>query len=362
MKKILPLCCLAGVLAFAGCSDTPTDSDSHFQAVELPESYLPPDHMMGTLEYYAEFGNDLTAQRPVKHERFRHQQLNDDEYDIYSVTFLWGHLAPTTAADAASLDWSGTLSANAEVLIEPWFTILFDEGEDYLVDENDPAMVEWVSACALDIDGISFKVKHKPGNHYTVPPVLIFEAAAITVEVPFSQLDHYIAYYPVSNHGQGVAVLAKRIWDGSCPSGMLKGEWLRDEDNSFKGRFNGLWLDDNGEPIGQYVGHYWQDPDSENFYAGVFEGSVSGLVTDEVIAEFHGTWWFDDLRLCPMCGDDRGKFVGRVRWLENDAKGWMRGGFGDLTAEVGPRPLPMTGVWKQICHYADAASSHYSGD
>jgi hypothetical protein len=148
-------------------------------------------------------------------------------------------------------------------------------------------------------------------------------------------------------------VLARRVWPGACPAGALRGRWIREDNSGAHGRFEGLWLDREGEPVGIYNGRFW----TNNDHTREFEGWVSGLVTDQVIAEFKGAWCYYDPRLCPTCGDDHGLFRGKVRFLEDNRVGVLKGYFGDLTNATDLAALPMVGVWKMICPFTDVTSS-----
>jgi len=273
------------------------------------------------------------------------------------VTFLWGQLGGVPSSDVAPTDWSGSLSSDAEVTIDVRFIIDFEPGQDSLMPVGTPSRAEWVSSTGYDIDGLSFRVSVARDNTGSVAPYLLFATAPITLQLPFYQLEYYAAYYPLGN-GQGLAVLARRLWHHPCPAGALRGSWHWQDNTNSNGTFDGLWLDNNGEPIGVYSGRFWTTSDG----AREFEGSVSGYITDQVIAEFKGHWRFDDPRVCPTCGDDYGLFCGKIRWLDNSGTGVMRGSFGYLNSEVDAAVLPMIGVWKKICTNAHIHATNPTGD
>jgi len=338
----------AFVVGLVGCGDSPTVPNSE-AGVQQMSSTVPPE-VRELLEQHADFGTETPAETLGSKSTFPEPCSND--YDVYAVTFLWGRLANVPVQSDVITDWSGKLSANAEVLIDVRFTIDFEPGQDSLIPVSSPTFAAWVSHTGFDLDGISFLVYLKRGNAYFAPPVLVFETAPITLRLPFHLLEHYMAYYPVDN-GQGVAVLARRVWHGTCPSGALRGEWIRENNTSDHGTFNGLWLDNDGNITGIYSGRFWTNNDGTR----EFSGWVSGYVTDQVIAELKGRWRYDDPRLCPVCGDDHGWFWGKVRFLDNSGVGVLKGEFGDFTGAVDQIALPMVGVWKMICPFTDASST-----
>jgi hypothetical protein len=137
-----------------------------------------------------------------------------------------------------------------------------------------------------------------------------------------------------------------------CEHGTLDGQWIRNSIFSDDGTFHGLWIDQDGEYIGYYHGQYWATPDNQR----LFSGEISGYITDQVLGYMFGIWYYDDPRLCPMCGTGHGQFRGYFYYLEQTGKGLLKGEFG-WADDVLQDTLPMTGVWKFYCFpVTDAAS------
>ena len=195
---------------------------------------------------------------------------------------------------------------------------------------------------------------NKRGVVYITEPLLTFDTGPFGLSLHFPDLDNYLALYAV-DECNAVAVHSRRLKPPDCEKGLIAGEWIRDDNSSQTGRMEGRWLDADGNPIGLYVGHFWRD-DTDSFYSGKFEGSVSGYYTDQVIATFKGVWWYDDLSLCPLCGEGHGRFAGRV-FYANDTGihpqvGAMKGEFGwrdSFEAVV----YPMSGIWSRRCYASD---------
>ncbi|UCD94775.1 MAG: hypothetical protein JSU69_01610, partial [Candidatus Zixiibacteriota bacterium] len=177
------------------------------------------------------------------------------------------------------------------------------------------------------------------------PPTLKFETIPITLQFRFHQLVKLDAFYQIPGVG-GVAVHARRIWQNACPGGLIEGRWLKDGSWVTSGRFDGWWMDHTGNRIGYLNGTYWKD---NNARIGELRGEVSGLITDEVIAELKGFWYYDDYRLCPMCGAGHGVFYGTFVYLSDNKRGRFIGEFGDYSFPPNDIEMPMHGIWYFEC-------------
>lgn len=268
----------------------------------------------------------------------------EGEWDVYAVTFLWGQFFGIPTNVAAKTDWTGNLSVNGVADIKVFHKIDFEANQDYLIDNDNPAMSEWVSITNGDFDGLSFIVMIKRNIDYFAPLYLAFDTEPFQLRLPIEKLRMFKAFYQADNNN-GVAVFAHKIWYNHCPSGMMKGKWIKEDIAGQKGRFEGIWLDNSqNEPAGIYVGRFWTAEDGNRY----MEGSVSGYITDQVIAYLKGRWFYDDLSLCPVCGSGHGKFHGRFEFADRDGWGYFSGSFGWGTS-VDALVLPMEGVWKKRC-------------
>ena len=72
-------------------------------------------------------------------------------------------------------------------------------------------------------------------------------------------------------------------------------------------------------------GRFWTNEDGRR----VLEGSVSAYHTDEVMFHLRGSWLYDDMRMCPMCGVGHGVFHGKIFRTNDRAIGEFHGEFGD---------------------------------
>ncbi|MBU8934994.1 MAG: hypothetical protein KOO62_13490 [candidate division Zixibacteria bacterium] len=341
MNRFYAILLLGLILTLTGCSQNTGSSVISQDTTVDPESMPPTVHKLmddydlptDSSEY--ELIADIVANDP---------DLNTCDYDIYAVTFLWGHLFNLSALDIVPTDWSGSLWVNGEAIVTPRITIDFEPGEDSLVTDNLPYTAEWVSHTTGDFDGISFLVFLKRGVVYIVPPTLHYDTSPLALEFAFDELEHLFAFYPVDNIN-AVAVHSRKIWPQDCPQGLISGEWVKEQLWSTDGYFYALWLDDNSTPLG-YLSGIWR---TENDGQQLFSGSLSGYVTDEVIAEVRGIWYYDDLRMCPVCGVSHGVFRGRFQYLVDGRQGTLKGVFGDYSLSPEDVVLPMTGTWQNDC-------------
>ena len=274
----------------------------------------------------------------------------DGNFDIYSVTFLWGTLGWDGPPDGGTIDWTGTLSVNGVAIIHPVFVIDFEHDQDSLIEADAPYYAAWASHTHNDFDGISFLVLLDRDVDYFTPPLLTFDTGPFTISYDFSELIHLNAFHEVDSTN-GVAVHARRIWHHSCPGGLIEGVWSKDDPFAGQGTFEGTWRDHAGNPTGLLSGVFWTD----ETHHGRFSGSVSGIDTDEVIAELQGGWHYDDHRLCPVCGYGHGVFHGHFTRLHDDRMGTVHGQFGDLSLPWDQLGLPMAGIWRFNCPHGDQA-------
>jgi hypothetical protein len=336
------------LLVLSGCSDRSTSpgspdsgeiltQDIPLEVQKLMESYIP-----------AEDGAPPQAEvaylDPVPEELIAN-------CDVYAVTFLWGDLFNSGSVNTDTTDWTGTLSVNGEAVVHVRYMIDFEPGQDSVLAHNNPTFAYWISYTCNDFDGLSFLVFLKRDVVYVTQPVLTFETAPITLQFTFPQLVKLDAFYQVDNIN-GVAVHSRKIWQNTCPRGEFEGRWIKDSYDPNQGYFLGHWQNRWGTPIGYMNGTFWMNSDGIQEFAG----SVSGLDTDEVILEFSGIWWFHDPRLCPVCGDDHGYFVGRYSYI-NGGNGMMKGEFGYPPSPADTN-LPYHGVWHDNCLYADPTNVH----
>jgi hypothetical protein len=340
MRSLFVFAAACLLLVLSGCSGQPTSPDRSDSVPTILHQV--PAEVQKLIDDFAPADDGTPPRSKVTYLDPIPSELTDN-CDLFCVTFLWGDLFSDSFSPDTT-DWSGTLWVNGEAVVHVRYMIDFEPGQDSVLIHNNPSFAAWLSYTSADFDGLNFLVFLKRDIVYITPPVLTFETAPITLEFDFQQLIKLDAYYQVDN-SSGVAVHARKIWPNACQSGSMEGRWIKETNDQSQGYFHGFWKDRWGTPIGYMSGIFWMDDDG----MGQFIGSVSGLVTDQVIAEFKGVWFFDDPRLCPICGDDHGFFIGKYTYIEGGT-GRMKGEFGyppspDMT------DLPYYGIWHDDCLY-----------
>jgi hypothetical protein len=343
MRTLSCLIIVALLLAVAGCSEkasspaptvvaSPAEGETPSAVATLLDTNTPDD-----LETAPAAGESWTAWPPFDDVK---------NSDVYAVTILWGQLQNAATPGMPATDWSGRLWVNGVSVVQARRTINFESGQDYLVAEEIPSEVVWVSQTAVDFDGISFLVFLRRDITYIMAPTLHFETAPFSTEFQFSELVNLDKFYLLAS-GNAVAVHARQIWPNRCPGGFMEGKWIKNDNSGTTGRIEGLWLNYRGEPIGTIAGTFWTGSDGTREYSG----SVSGYMLTYVIAEFKGKWWYDDPRMCPLCGTGHGWFRGGFVYADGTNKrGVMMGEFGDfLSPSASQLELPFIGVWSDVC-------------
>jgi hypothetical protein len=265
----------------------------------------------------------------------------DTSFDVYSVTFIWGNFDSLNSAGQAT-DWSGSLTLNSPGVIAPVNTIGFEQGRDSLLARISPTVLEWVSKTLRDFDGINALVFVKRGVQTFASAELVFATAPYTLHLPIGQMEYFNAFYRIDNFN-ALAVHAHRMRRPFCPHGLIAGFWTVSDTSRDNGAINAKWLDPQGKPIGSFRGTFWMDMAGRRLLAGKIvdlRGNPLGLVD--------GTWFYDDPRMCPLCGVGHGKFMGTIKNPAGRLLGLMGGEFGDFTVPT-PKTLPLNGVWRINC-------------
>ncbi len=343
MRTLLSLTLGAVLLIALGCSDKdsspiattpvgPVTTETPGAVMTLLESNTPAE-----LKTVPSVLADWTAWPPFDVVR---------NSDVYAVTILWGQLSNSLLPGMPVTDWSGKLWVNGVSVVQARRTINFENGQDSLVTEDIPSEVVWVSQTSVDFDGISFLIFLRRDITYIMAPTLHFETTPLSLEFNFGELIKLDKFY-VLPQGNAVAVHSRQIWPDRCPGGFMEGKWIQSDLSGASGRIEGLWLNYRGEPEGVITGTFWTNDDGTREYSG----SVSGYFLTYVMAEFKGTWWYDDPRMCPMCGTGHGWFKGTFTFVDGTNKGgFMLAEFGDFVSPVASSlEKPFLGVWRQSC-------------
>lgn len=348
MRKLLSILTVVFLFALLSCSDNTTSpvNDQSSDQTGILVSDIPAE-----VEQVIE-ANSVTQLDFGQNSPFDWPPEFDNDFmancEVYSVTLLWGDVLGLVSPDAVSTDWSGTLSVNGVTVVHPRATIDFEPEEDYIVEDDIPSSAEWVSHTSMDFDGITFLVFYRTDIVYIIAPTLTFATEPITLSFDFQQLKKFAQLYTIDN-GRVLVVHSRQIWPGRCPGGFMEGTWTRDDNTDASGHFEAVWSDANGEPTGLLSGLFTTNNDGSR----TISGWISGYYTDQVIAEFRGSWWYDDPSMCITCGSGHGRFRAYFRYSnETRLGGSMRGEFGAYgPTDIGVVEFPLRGVWQNFCPF-----------
>jgi len=277
--------------------------------------------------------------------------LTDSNYDVYAVTFIWGHLPFGPTFDSPPLDWSGSIYVNGEAKGEVLRTIAFEPGQDSLLPPPEGTLIAWASVTTYSFDGLATLIALDKRVTYITAPWLTFDTDPIKLELGFDELAHLNAFYPVDNQS-GVLVISRKVSHIGCPHGSFDGTWTRDENTMMTGHFSAVWMNPDGVPFAKMEGQF--GPNTNSLYGGMFEGELFGAANNKVVGKVRGRFYYDDLRMCPMCGDAHGIMSGYVYDLDGRPLGRIEGEFGDWTTPA-PQEMPLHGKWRLRCNNAHDA-------
>ncbi len=353
MRKLIFLLTLSLLVLSIGCGKQTTAPETSTEP-EITVAEIPPEIvqlMQNPAVILEEDGdpievlsNDPSANTTIR-AHFPTDYNLDGNYAVYQLTFLWGDVFGPPASFVT--DWSGSLTMNAIGLVNVTYEIDFENGQDYIIPVDVPTQAAWVSQTQADFDGISFLVFYDMDVFYFAAPTITFETDIFDLTLYVHELEQYASFH-IIDENRAVAVHSRRIWHNDCPKGLITGSWDKSENTGNSGNITGFWNDAYGNPLGYVSGQFRTNEDGTRKYSG----SVSGLVTDQVIIEFDGNWYYDDYALCPMCGERFGAFKGTFHNIEDNYTGVMKGRFGTPDTPTNPVKMPMIGYWKVDCPYS----------
>lgn len=349
MKRLVFYLALSLLILSSGCSREDTSPASpespDYSSAEVPQDIIdlmrnPPVLLENDTDPLEWLSQDLTTIRA----HFPTGYDTAGNYAVYQLTLLWGDVFGPPPSVVT--DWSGQLQMHAIGAVNVAYEIDFEDGQDYIQPVSTPAEAAWVSQTQADFDGISFLIYYDMDTTYAEAPTITLDMPLFDLTLTVEELEQYAAFYPI-DESRGIAIHSRRVWNTDCPKGLITGSWNKDENTGNSGQIEGFWNDQYGNPLGYLSGQFWTNNDGTREYSG----SVSGLVTDQVIAEFEGTWQYDDYAMCPLCGERFGSFEGTFHNLEENYTGKMKGRFGDIDTPENPIKMPMVGYWRVDCQY-----------
>ncbi len=333
-------------IAITGCSDkssNPEDSQN-----QNPTTGNTPAYVQEMLKKYVTENDDALTNDWLTNFDSNAIDIACNS-EVYAVTFLWGDLFGNASTTTVT-DWSGSLSLNAVGSVTPRFTIDFEPGQDSILITDSPTVTMWASKISNDLDGISFMVTVRTDVEYFAAPMLVFQTGQIRLQFYMSDLISLDTSY-LADNSNGVAVHSRRIWQNSCTGGTIVGQWIKNDFASQTGHITGYWINFNNDTLGMVSGTF-SGPASYDSPLGQFSGTVSGMILDVVLFEFHGYWYYDDPRMCPMCGEGHGIFWGKFIDDMNNRRGMIAGQFGNYSLPPDDAEMPLSGYWQYYCPWA----------
>lgn len=310
-RNVVILFGLMLLLAFAGCSDNPTDTSQNLEGELETESEF--GGYTATTEEFA-FENSQLITESNDDNDYGDQILSSPGFDSlisrpaverYHLRIVWGKLRYDSTVSTTT-DWTGSLqiSRGGEVIRR---LIHWELNQDFILQRDDRTLIEWISFTSVHNDGIAVDLIVPPlpptfdssfvwefdinGDSTqvlvidTIPPVS--EPVEVTFTTgPYSRtflleelesLDT-IVFVADSN---AVAFHALKLDRRECPAGFYNGFWGYDE--SGQGRFRGMWINADGFTTGFVNGHFGVNEGGQNVLfgkyisrSGQFEGFIRG--------------------------------------------------------------------------------------
>jgi len=68
-----------------------------------------------------------------------------------------------------------------------------------------------------------------------------------------------------------------------------------------------------------------------------------------------GAWFYDDPRMCPLCGAGYGRFKGLFKFTDKPLFGMVEGEF--FEHSIGSMDMTLKGRWNQFCLFSNDLTS-----
>ncbi len=292
------------MLIVAGCSKTPTTSDTSNDNADLaaqfggytaaPESPQFADD--GLTEMAA---SEASANDPMQSNGEINGWHQLPGAGVYHLRFVWGHLTFDSTVATPTV-WDGSLSTNRGALVAK--RILRFEDGDFVKPRVDRRVIEWVSKTRPHHDGLAIDLVVPPvrptiDTTYVIDstgtdtsmvidtvrpePVRVrFETAPFTIELSERQLAQLDTVIDLGD-GLSVSINSVRHLAQRCPRGILAGQFGLNDSGLYVLR--GMWLDPRGFAAGSFRGHLGEDSlGNKTFFgkwidvSGNFEGLLRG--------------------------------------------------------------------------------------
>ena len=198
----------------------------------------------------------------------------------FLVRITWGQLEGSRELQRP-IDWSGSIAVD-----EGGFGVVrvvgFERAQgDHLLPRESRQRLGFVSHTTTRYDGVLLVVHPRAGgtgDGIAAEGTLHFRTTPFTGAWSYADLRTANLLIPVGDAGNAVSIvglpLPTRPGD-ECRRGFVRGQWmvrLTDEGQPARGLFRGLWVLDNGLPIGHIRGHFGTNEAGENVWFGKILG------------------------------------------------------------------------------------------
>ncbi len=349
------------LLAFVGCSDSPTDTSQSTEELDLSSEF---GGYTATSESYAfnepqlitESSNDVDFNDPILSSAGFDSLAEHPFAGRYHMRIVWGQLRYDSTHTSAT-DWSGSLqiSRGGEVIRR---LIHWELNQDFILPRTERTLIEWQSQTTVHNDGIAIDLIVPP-----LPPIFdssyVWEYDAVgdstevlvvdttfiisdDVEVTFTtgpysrtfslqELESLDTVVTLSD-SNAVAFHALKLDRRECPAGFFNGFWGYDENG--QGLFRGMWIAEDGSISGFVKGHYGVNDRGENVLFGKyvgrngqFEGFIKGRYHENQ-DNMHDSTMVGGMFQAEIFNTERaqiGVLDGRYRSSDSVERGFMQG-------------------------------------
>jgi hypothetical protein len=292
LRKLLTITMLTTLLVWGiGCSDSPTETNNQpenlnlndatggYQATDEADGFGDPDLLDGT-------DGGEAYDDPILMSGAVDSLIEDPTSGYYHLRVLWGQMELDSTVTELT-DWTGSLTISRGALVVKQ-VILFEEGQDAVLERTDRGLIEWESFTMPHHDGLAVDIYIPasvtdssdtiPVDTTIVDTTVVDELVTVTFQTgPYSRtfdlaelaaLDTVV--YLDDADSNAVAFHAFRLDRVPCARGFLAGHWGYNDEG--EGVFRGSWISKKGRITGFMRGHFGVNDAGERVFFGKWIG------------------------------------------------------------------------------------------
>lgn len=255
----------------------------------------------------------------------------DPMHNVYFVRIAWGQLEGDSTNTTAT-DWDGNISVDRGA-VAVQHTIFFESETDLVVrPRTDRKSVEFQSTTTVHYDGLLLRIYDPVVELSAGANTLTLQAGAFTQTWDVADLAGFSAVYDVDALGNQVAIRTAKRPPLPCANGYLTGNWWMNQDET-RGRFGGVWVEQDGRVIGFLRGHFGMNAEGEHVLFGKLiglNGGFKGILRGTYEPKGDGTGTYEGKwhgRGGRVDGDFRGTFAVKTDALHERVHGTFEGGW-----------------------------------